>query len=150
MFHLFLLLHTGAFAIWAPIYLGESAFVASQFFASDTTLSALNAALPSVTVPFVAANLMQSLWCASFRPSYEGWKKYIRYVINFFDFCQFRIRPLILCITTFQCSYAWRYCLQPFANHRSCKSVISSVSSDSALWMDLGRNTSKLEWIGWI
>jgi len=64
-----------AFAIWGPIYLGEAAFVAAQLFASDVAASAL---LPQIAAPFVAANLFQSLWCASFRPSYgEGWKKYI-------------------------------------------------------------------------
>ena len=64
-----------AFSIWGPIYLGEAAFVATQFLASDAATSAL---LPQITAPFVAANLFQSLWCASFRPSYgEGWKKYI-------------------------------------------------------------------------
>ncbi|KAL9191496.1 hypothetical protein ACHAXT_001202 [Thalassiosira profunda] len=64
-----------AFAIWGPIYLGEAAFVAAQFVASDATASAL---LPSLTAPFVAANIFQSLWCASFRPSYgEGWRKYV-------------------------------------------------------------------------
>ena len=64
-----------AFAIWAPIYLGEAAFVTAQVFASDATTAAL---LPHVTAPFVAANLFQSLWCASFRPSYsKGWERYI-------------------------------------------------------------------------
>mmetsp|Transcript_17667 Transcript_17667/g.38189 ORF Transcript_17667/g.38189 Transcript_17667/m.38189 type:complete len:331 (-) Transcript_17667:1279-2271(-) len=64
-----------AFAIWGPIYLGEASFVAAQLFASDAATLAL---LPHITAPFVAANLFQSLWCASFRPSYgEGWKKYI-------------------------------------------------------------------------
>ena len=64
-----------AFAIWGPIYLGEAAFVAASCFASDAATSAL---LPQITAPFVAANLFQSLWCASFRPSYKnGWEKYI-------------------------------------------------------------------------
>jgi hypothetical protein len=64
-----------AFAIWAPIYLGEAAFVAAQVFASDATTAAL---LPHLTAPFVAANLFQSLWCASFRPSFsKGWERYI-------------------------------------------------------------------------
>jgi len=64
-----------AFAIWGPIYLGEAAFVTAQIFASDAATMAL---LPQITAPFVAANLFQSLWCASFRPSYgEGWNKYI-------------------------------------------------------------------------
>ena len=62
-----------AFAIWAPIYLGETLFVASQFF--DATIIG---ALPELTAPFVCANIMQSLWCASFREPYaEGWKKYV-------------------------------------------------------------------------
>jgi hypothetical protein len=65
-----------AFAIWGPIYLGEGIFVASQLFSSSS--SAILSVIPSVTPAFVAANLFQSLWCASFRPSYvEGWKKYI-------------------------------------------------------------------------
>ena len=65
-----------AFAIWGPIYLGEAAFVTAQALCSES--SALASILPQVTVPFVAANVMQSLWCASFRPSYnEGWKKYV-------------------------------------------------------------------------
>mmetsp|Transcript_11731 Transcript_11731/g.25319 ORF Transcript_11731/g.25319 Transcript_11731/m.25319 type:complete len:335 (+) Transcript_11731:138-1142(+) len=64
-----------AFAIWGPIYLGEAAFVTAQFLASDAAASTL---LPQITAPFVAANIFQSLWCASFRPSYgEGWKKYV-------------------------------------------------------------------------
>lgn len=62
-----------AFAIWGPIYLGEAIFVGGQFF-SDTLASVL----PQFAPAFIAANIMQSLWCASFRPSYgEGWKKYV-------------------------------------------------------------------------
>jgi hypothetical protein len=68
-----------AFAIWAPIYVGEAAFCAAQLFATES--SALASVLPHVTGSFVAANLMQSLWCASFRPSYHtdshGWQKYV-------------------------------------------------------------------------
>lgn len=62
-----------AFAIWGPIYLGEAVFVGGQFF-SDTLANVV----PQVAPAFIAANIMQSLWCASFRPSYsEGWKKYV-------------------------------------------------------------------------
>lgn len=65
-----------AFAIWGPIYLGEAIFVTAQIFTSDG--SALATVLPQVTAPFVAANIFQSLWCASFRPSYsEGWTKFV-------------------------------------------------------------------------
>jgi hypothetical protein len=68
-----------AFSVWAPIYLGEAIFCTAQLVLSDT--SALVSILPQVTAPFVAANICQSLWCASFRPSYNesgcyGWHKY--------------------------------------------------------------------------
>lgn len=63
-----------AFAIWGPIYIGEAVFCAAQF--ADGT--GLAATLPDVTAAFVAANLYQALWCASFRPSFDqGWHKYI-------------------------------------------------------------------------
>ncbi len=49
--------------------------MAAQLLATDSTTIAL---LPHLTAPFVAANLYQSLWCASFRPSYlQGWTRYI-------------------------------------------------------------------------
>ena len=65
-----------AFAIWGPIYLGETAFCAAQLLAEPGT--PLATLLPQLTAPFIAFNLMQSLWCASFRPSYsEGWHKWV-------------------------------------------------------------------------
>mmetsp|Transcript_35306 Transcript_35306/g.43226 ORF Transcript_35306/g.43226 Transcript_35306/m.43226 type:complete len:337 (+) Transcript_35306:108-1118(+) len=66
-----------AFAIWGPIYIGEAIFVAGQFLATTSSTS-FATALPQLTAPFVTANILQSLWCASFRPSYNlGWKKYV-------------------------------------------------------------------------
>lgn len=65
-----------AFTIWAPIYIGEAAFCAAQLFEGSS--GPLQAILPQVTVPFAAACAFQSLWCASFRPSYnQGWNKYV-------------------------------------------------------------------------
>jgi hypothetical protein len=38
--------------------------------------------VPQITIPFCAANLLQSLWCISFRPSYhQGWYKYVSVAI---------------------------------------------------------------------
>jgi hypothetical protein len=63
-----------AFAIWAPIYLGEGLFCIAQLMEGAAYADSLRL----VTAPFVAANLLQSLWCASFRPSYnDGWHKYV-------------------------------------------------------------------------
>ena len=63
-----------AFAIWGPIYLGELLICGSQF-----ATPALDSMMSGFTGPFVAANLLQSLWCAAFRPSYAShkWYKYI-------------------------------------------------------------------------
>jgi len=61
-----------AFAIWGPIYLGETALMLSQF-----QLAALKAILPVVAAPWVAANVFQALWCASFRPQFTGAAKFV-------------------------------------------------------------------------
>jgi hypothetical protein len=62
-----------AFTIWAPIFLGEAVFCGAQFLV-DPVINIV----PQVAAPFCAANLFQSLWCASFRPSYaQGWHKYV-------------------------------------------------------------------------
>ena len=67
-----------AFAIWGPIYAGEALFVGAQLLQQS---EAVLAVLPAITAPWVAANIFQSLWCASFRPSYmksgSSWHKYI-------------------------------------------------------------------------
>jgi hypothetical protein len=65
-----------AFSIWSIIYIGELTFCGVQFMDSSTVQGLL---LPHITGPFVAANLIQSLWCASFRPSFnkEWWHKYV-------------------------------------------------------------------------
>ena len=65
-----------AFAIWGPIYFGEAIFCVAQCIpASNLT----HTVLPHVTAPFVAVNLFQSLWCASFRPeSFNGtWTTFV-------------------------------------------------------------------------
>ena len=68
-----------AFAIWGPIFLGETIFAGVPFLENALgSAAALTAALPRVTAPFSAACVLQSLWCASFRPSYgAGWSKFV-------------------------------------------------------------------------
>lgn len=63
-----------AFSIWGAIYLGEATFCVAQLLDG----SGLTETLPTVAPGFVAANLVQGLWCAAFRESYnEGWHKYV-------------------------------------------------------------------------
>jgi hypothetical protein len=67
-----------AFAIWGPIYLGEAVFCTSLLLKSSAVVIS---SLPAITAPFIAANLFQCVWCASFRPSYmntsSNWEKYV-------------------------------------------------------------------------
>jgi hypothetical protein len=54
-----------AFAIWGPIYIGEAYLCCiGQFYHMSST------EVRQFSAPFIAANLLQSLWCASFRPEY--------------------------------------------------------------------------------
>ena len=66
-----------AFAIWGPIFIGEFVFVSSQLFLLDES-SHLTPIIKNITAPYVAANIFQSLWTASFRPKYsKGFNKFI-------------------------------------------------------------------------
>mmetsp|Transcript_15190 Transcript_15190/g.18493 ORF Transcript_15190/g.18493 Transcript_15190/m.18493 type:complete len:335 (-) Transcript_15190:163-1167(-) len=64
-----------AFAIWAPIFLGEAIGVASQFLIPEK--AKIVPLLKQTSGPFITAQLLQSLWCAAFRPKYKGSKMYI-------------------------------------------------------------------------
>jgi len=66
-----------AFAIWGPIFMGELALVLAQFTLDPATLSPLASMIQRLSLPFSAAQLFQCLWCASFRPKYEGSLMYI-------------------------------------------------------------------------
>jgi hypothetical protein len=67
-----------AFSIWGVIYLGEATFCVAQLLDG----SGLTSTLPAVAPGFIAANLVQSLWCASFRESYnESWYKYVSVIM---------------------------------------------------------------------
>jgi len=59
-----------AFAIWAPIFAGELSFTISQFLVPET--SSIATIIKQLSAPFITGQLFQSLWCAAFRPKYEG------------------------------------------------------------------------------
>jgi hypothetical protein len=59
-----------AFAIWAPIFLGELAFVMASLFLKEKSLEA--AVVKQSSGGFVASQVFQALWTASFRPRYRG------------------------------------------------------------------------------
>lgn len=65
-----------AFAIWAPIFVGEMIIVTYQSQLPES--SNLVPLIRKVTGPYVLAQTFQSLWTASFRPKYnQGLYKYI-------------------------------------------------------------------------
>jgi len=64
-----------AFAIWGPIFLGEFLMVGSQF-ATMKESSPLAPIIRKVTGPYVAAQVFQTLWTASFRPKYNSGRFY--------------------------------------------------------------------------
>merc|ERR1712232_812065 len=86
-----------AFAIWGPIYLGELLFCCAQF-APSVVSAPLDAVLPGITTPFVVACLMQSLWCASFRPSYSvgTWQKYVSAITSITPEVSLYLLPLTM------------------------------------------------------
>lgn len=64
-----------AFAIWAPIFLGELISVSTQLFVPCS--APIVSFLKQLTAPYVVANAFQSLWTAAFRPKYQGISKFV-------------------------------------------------------------------------
>jgi hypothetical protein len=73
-----------AFAIWGPIFLGEMVFCASHLLLAapgSAAASGVSEVVQRASGGFMASQLMQTLWTATFRPKYKG--KYV-YVSGFF------------------------------------------------------------------
>jgi len=59
-----------SFAIWGPIFAGELSFTILQFLIPES--SSITPIIKELSAPFITGQLFQSLWCAAFRPKYEG------------------------------------------------------------------------------
>jgi len=66
-----------AFAIWAPIFLGELVFVTSGAFFLRDDGSGVTSVVKEASGGFIAAQIMQSLWAAAFRPRYKGYAVHV-------------------------------------------------------------------------
>jgi hypothetical protein len=65
-----------AFAIWGPIFLGEFVMVGAQLTLSES--SPVAPIIREIAGPYIAAQIFQTLWTASFRSKYnQGLYKYI-------------------------------------------------------------------------
>jgi hypothetical protein len=62
-----------AFAIWGPIFLGELIFCASHLLIPESSLVA--DVVKRASGGFIMAQILQTLWTATFRPRYKG--KYV-------------------------------------------------------------------------
>lgn len=71
----FFVVYGRAFAIWAPIFIGELISVSTQLFVPAS--SPIVSFLKQLTAPYVVANAFQSLWTAAFRPKYTGMNKFV-------------------------------------------------------------------------
>jgi len=116
-------------AIWGPIYLGEAVFCGALCL--DAGMASI---LPQVTVPFVAANLTQSLWCAAFRPSYsQGWHKYVSVMMLGSTAYSLSLIPFVdLATTTTTSSLYWI----PLAMHFGWTTAATLVNLNGSLAMN--------------
>lgn len=67
-----------AFAIWGPIFLGEVVFCASHLLLAapgSAAASSVSEVVRRASGGFMASQILQTLWTASFRPKYKG--KYV-------------------------------------------------------------------------
>jgi hypothetical protein len=60
-----------AFAIWGPIFAGELIFCLSTAMAVQESMP-LASIIKYASGGFIGAQIFQTLWCASFRPKYDG------------------------------------------------------------------------------
>jgi hypothetical protein len=67
-----------AFAIWAPIFIGELIHVGSSCLSSSSSSTTL---LQRTAPGFVMAQIFQTLWAASFRPKYKGLSSFISFAM---------------------------------------------------------------------
>lgn len=94
-----------AFAIWAPIFIGELVMVATQSQLAEGAV--LEDTIRRITGPYLFAQAFQTLWTASFRPKYsEGFYKYVS--------------ALNLAVTALSLSF----CQQAFAENRASYSSL--------------------------
>jgi hypothetical protein len=67
-----------AFAIWGPIFIGELVFCASHLLLAEpgsAAASSVSEVVQRASGGFMASQIFQTLWTASFRPKYKG--KYV-------------------------------------------------------------------------
>jgi hypothetical protein len=137
------LTHCRAFAIWAPIFMGELALVTTQLFVGET--DSLAPMIKAATVPFVAANVLQSLWCAAFRPKYKGaWMGVSFAALASTAYSLSKVHTATLGLT------GWKYLVYglPISMHFGWVTAASLVNLNGAVAMCRMSSAKTVAWLG--
>jgi hypothetical protein len=137
------LAHFRAFAIWAPIFMGELALVSAQLFVGET--DSLAPMIKAATVPFVAANIFQSLWCAAFRPKYKGvWMGVSFAALASTAYSLSKVHTATLGLT------GWKYLVHglPISMHFGWVTAASLVNLNGAVAMYRKSSAKTVAWLG--
>jgi hypothetical protein len=131
-----------AFSIWGAIYLGEATFCAAQLLDG----SGLTRTLPAVAPGFIAANLVQSLWCASFRESYnDTWYKYVS--VAMLGGVTYSLSTMMPMVMSVQSSSLSRFFL-PLVMHFGWTTAATLVNLNGSVAMDPSVRDSTLVVLG--
>jgi hypothetical protein len=135
--------HDRAFSIWGPIFVGELVLVTAQLLVGPN--DSMAPFLKSASVPFMAANLFQSLWCAAFRPKYKGrWMavSFASLVSTAFSLSKVHNAALGL--------IGWDYVIYglPTSLHFGWVTAASLVNLNGAVAMQKEVSASTVAWVG--
>ena len=132
-----------AFSIWGPIFLGELVLVIAQLFEGSS--GSMAPFIKSATVPFVAANIFQSLWCAAFRPKYKGgWTSVSVAALASTAYSLSKVPTASLGLT------GWQYLIYglPTSLHFGWVTAASLVNLNGAVSMQNEVSAKTIAWVG--
>ena len=123
--------------------MGELMFVAAQLLVGPN--DSMAPFLKSASVPFVAANIFQSLWCASFRPKYKGgWMAMSFATLASTAFSLSKVHKAALGLM------GWNYIIYglPMSLHFGWVTAASLVNLNGAVAMQKQVSASTVAWVG--
>lgn len=125
--------------------MGELAMVTSQLL-FEKEAGAMGPVIRSATAPFVAANMFQALWCASFRPKYSNgaWMS-----VSFANLASTATSLAQVHTATLGLT-GWRYLLYglPTSLHFGWITAASLVNLNGAVAMSQNVSAKTVAWVG--
>jgi hypothetical protein len=123
--------------------MGELVLVAAQLLVGPN--DSMAPFLKSASVPFVAANIFQSLWCAAFRPKYKGgWMAVSFACLASTAFSLSKVHNAALGLS------GWNYIIYglPTSLHFGWVTAASLVNLNGAVAMQKQVSASAVAWVG--